>query len=97
MLQPLVDLGDGEYAVTLLVSDSGKPTLSSYAQINVTVCLCDSFGDCKSEAGAVFGSRMGISFIALAVIMASVGLLLCKLYLEPVVCCCSLLARLLRE
>ncbi|XP_051918431.1 cadherin-15 [Hippocampus zosterae] len=89
MLQPLVDLGDGEYAVTLLVSDSGKPTLSSYAQINVTVCLCDSFGDCKSEAGAAFGSGMGIGFIALIVIVASVGLLLLLLLLAVAATSCG--------
>ncbi|XP_077420295.1 cadherin-15 isoform X2 [Vanacampus margaritifer] len=88
-LQPLVDLWDGQYAVTMLVSDSGKPTLSSYAQINVTVCLCDSFGDCKSEAGAVFGSSMGISFIALIIIMATFGLLLLLLLLAVAVSSCG--------
>ncbi|KAG8001606.1 Cadherin-15 [Nibea albiflora] len=45
MLQPLVELEAGEYVVTLLVSDSGNPVMSTYAQVNVTVCLCDSFGD----------------------------------------------------
>lgn len=79
-LQPVVDLEAGEYVVTILVSDSGSPTLSAYHQVNVTVCLCDSFGDCKSEAGAVFGSTAGISFIALIIIMASIALLLCKFH-----------------
>lgn len=78
VLHPLVKLEEGEYAVTLLVSDSGSPILSAYAQVNVTVCLCDSFGDCKSEAGAVLGSSVGISFIALIIIMASIALLLRK-------------------
>lgn len=64
--------------VTVLVSDSGSPVLAAFAQVNVTVCLCDSFGDCKSEAGAVLGSSVGISIIALIVIMASIALLLCK-------------------
>lgn len=78
MLQPLVELQAGEYAVTVFVSDSGSPLMSAYAQLNVTVCVCDSFGDCKSEAGAVLGSSVGISFIALIIIMASIALLLCK-------------------
>lgn len=64
--------------VTVLVSDSGSPVLGVYAQVNVTVCRCNSFGECKSEAGAVLGSSVGISFIALLVIVASVVLLLCK-------------------
>lgn len=81
VLQPLVELEAGEYAVMLLVSDSGSPVLSVFTQVNVTVCLCDSFGDCKSEAGAVLGSSVGISFIALIIIMASIALLLCKCHL----------------
>lgn len=79
VLQPLVELEAGEYVVTLMVSDSGSPTLSAYAQVNVTVCLCDSFGDCRSELGAILGSSVGINFIALIIIMASIALLLCKL------------------
>lgn len=64
--------------VTVLVSDSGSPVLGALAQVNVTVCLCDTFGDCKSEAGAVLGSSVGLSFIALIIILASVALLLRK-------------------
>lgn len=64
--------------MTVLVSDSGSPVLGAFAHVNVTVCLCDTFGDCKSEAGAVLGSSVGISFIALIIIMASVALLLRK-------------------
>lgn len=82
ILHPRVKLEEGEYVVTVLVSDSGIPVLGAYAQVNVTVCLCDSFGDCKSEAGAVVGSSVGISFIALIIIMASIALLLCKPYVE---------------
>ncbi len=84
MLHPLVELEAGEYAVTVFVSDSGSPALSSYAQVNVTVCVCDSFGDCKSETGAVLGSSVGISLIALIIIMASVALLLRKCHLERI-------------
>ncbi|XP_061526112.1 cadherin-15 [Phycodurus eques] len=89
LLQPLVDIEDGEYAVMVLVSDSGNQSLSSYAQVNVTVCLCDSFRDCKSEAGAVFSSSMGISLIALIIIMASIGLLLLLLLLAVALSSCG--------
>ncbi|KAI3377574.1 hypothetical protein L3Q82_008740, partial [Scortum barcoo] len=89
MLHPRVELQEGEYAVTVLVSDSGRPVLSAYTQVNVTVCLCDSFGDCKSEAGAVLGSSMGISFIALIIIMASIALLLLLLLLAVAVTSCG--------
>ena len=78
MLRPHEKLEPGEYAVTVLVKDSGSPPLDSYAQVNVTVCLCDSHGDCKSETGALLGTSMGISFIALIIIMTCVALLLCK-------------------
>ncbi|XP_077449209.1 cadherin-15 [Stigmatopora argus] len=89
MLQPLVELEEGEYPVTILVSDSGNPILSSYADINVTVCPCDSFSDCKSEVGAVFGTSMGISLIALIIIMASIGLLVLLLFLAAVIRACG--------
>lgn len=89
VLQPLVELEAGEYAVTVFVSDSGSPVLSAYAQVNVTVCLCDSFGDCKSEAGAVLGSTVGISFIALIIIMACIALLLLLLLLAVAMTSCG--------
>ncbi|TDH16982.1 hypothetical protein EPR50_G00003700 [Perca flavescens] len=89
VLQPLIELEAGEYAVTVFVSDSGSPVQSAYAQVNVTVCLCDSFGDCKSEAGAVLGSSVGISFIALIIIMASIALLLLLLLLAVAVTSCG--------
>ena len=77
-LQSLVEMETGEYAVTVLVSDSGSPSLSAYAQVNVTVCACDSYSDCKSEVAAILGSSVGISFIALIIVMASIALLLRK-------------------
>ncbi|XP_068586775.1 cadherin-15 [Cebidichthys violaceus] len=89
VLLPLEELQAGEYAVTVFVSDYGSPVLSAYAQVNVTVCVCDSFGDCKSEAGAVLGSSMGISFIALIIIMASIALLLLLLLLAVAVTTCG--------
>lgn len=85
VLQPLVELEAGDYMVTVMVSDSGSPVMSSYAQVNITVCLCDSFGDCKSVTGAILGSSVGISFIFLIIIMASVALLLCKSQLEYII------------
>lgn len=78
ILQPLIDIESGEFSVPVVVSDSGSPPLSSSSLVNVTVCPCDSFGDCKSFTAAIFGTRMGISFIALMLIMGSVALLLCK-------------------
>ncbi|KAM7406023.1 hypothetical protein PAMP_000429 [Pampus punctatissimus] len=89
LLQPLVELDAGEYAVTVLVLDSGSPALGAYAQVNVTVCLCDSFGDCKSEAGAIFGSSVGISFFALIIIIASIVILLLLLLLAVAVTTCG--------
>ncbi|XP_053173404.1 cadherin-15 [Scomber japonicus] len=89
LLQPVLELEPGEYAVTMLVSDSGSPVLSAYAQVNVTVCLCDSFGDCKSEAGAIFGSSVGISFFALIIIMVCFALLLLLLLLAVAVTTCG--------
>ncbi|XP_073321295.1 cadherin-15 [Pagrus major] len=88
VLQPLVELEAGEYMVAVMVSDSGSPVLSSYSQVNITVCLCDSFGDCKSMTGAILGSSVGISFIFLIIIMASVALLLLLLLLAVAVTTC---------
>ncbi|XP_030270623.1 cadherin-15 [Sparus aurata] len=88
VLQPLVELEAGDYMVTVMVSDSGSPVMSSYAQVNITVCLCDSFGDCKSVTGAILGSSVGISFIFLIIIMASVALLLLLLLLAVAVTTC---------
>ncbi|XP_028257825.1 cadherin-15 [Parambassis ranga] len=89
VLQPLVELEVGEYVITVLVTDSGSPPLGAYAQINVTVCLCDSFGDCRSEAGAILGSSVGISFIALIIIMACIALLLLLLLVAVTATTCG--------
>lgn len=75
VLHPLLVLEEGEYAVPVLVSDSGRPALTSFTHVNITVCLCDSSGDCKSAARAVLGSSMGISFIALIIVLACIALL----------------------
>ncbi|XP_029354599.1 cadherin-15 isoform X2 [Echeneis naucrates] len=89
VLQPVMQLEAGEYVVTVMVSDSGSPALSSFYQVNVTVCLCDAFGDCKSEVGAILGSSVGLSFIALVIIMASIALLLLLLVLAAAITTCG--------
>nr|XP_040021731.1 cadherin-15 [Gasterosteus aculeatus aculeatus] len=89
LLQPLVELQAGEYVVTVFVSDSGSPVLSAYAQVNVTLCVCNYFGDCKSEVGAVLSSSVGINFIALVIVMASIALLLLLLLLAVAVTHCG--------
>ncbi|XP_065117776.1 cadherin-15 [Paramisgurnus dabryanus] len=85
VLQPLVDIESGEFSIPVVVSDSGSPSLSSSALVNVTVCSCDSFGDCKSLSAAMFGSRMGLSFIALMIIVGSMVLLLLLIVLAVTV------------
>lgn len=71
-----MELEAGEYQVPMLVKDSGSPSQRTLTQVNVTVCLCDSYGDCRSESGAFLGSRVGISFIALIIMIACSSLLL---------------------
>ncbi|KAL1007153.1 hypothetical protein UPYG_G00082740 [Umbra pygmaea] len=85
MLKPLVELETREYMVTVLVTDSGSPSLSAFAQVNVTVCSCGKDGDCKSETAAIVGTHVGVSFIALLVIMVSIALLLLLLLLAVAV------------
>ncbi|XP_052417263.1 cadherin-15 [Carassius gibelio] len=89
VLQPLIDIEKGEFSIPVLVSDSGSPSLSSNALVNVTVCPCDSFGDCRSYTAAVFGTKMGISFIALMIIMGCIALLLFLIVLAVAVKGCT--------
>ncbi|KAF6715695.1 Cadherin-15 [Oryzias melastigma] len=89
VLQPIVELEAGEYAVTVAVRDSGSPPKSAHSQVNVTVCLCDSYGDCKSEAGAFLGSSVGISFIAVIIIIACASVLLLLLLLAVTLTACG--------
>ncbi|KAF7664714.1 hypothetical protein LDENG_00167680 [Lucifuga dentata] len=89
VLQPLRDLEPAEYAVMVLVFDSGSPVLDALTQVNVTVCLCDSGGLCKSEAVPIFGSSVGISFIALSIIIVSITLLLLLLFLAVALTSCG--------
>lgn len=71
----MVDTESGEFTVPVAVSDSGAPRLTSISHINVTVCPCDVDGECKAISAAIFGTRAGISFIALIVIMSCIALL----------------------
>ncbi|XP_036440313.1 cadherin-15 [Colossoma macropomum] len=90
MLQPLIDIDWGEFSIPITVSDSGSPARSSNALVNVTVCPCDRAGQCTAfTAAAIFGSKVGISFIALMIIMASAALLLLLLLLAVAVRSCT--------
>ncbi|KAI5619757.1 cadherin-15 precursor, partial [Silurus asotus] len=90
MLQPVIDIDQGEFSIPITVSDSGSPSLSSNALVNVTVCPCDRVGQCMSAtAAAIFGTRAGISFIALMIIMASVALLILLLLLAVAMRSCT--------
>uniref|UniRef100_A0A672KMI9 Cadherin-15-like n=1 Tax=Sinocyclocheilus grahami TaxID=75366 RepID=A0A672KMI9_SINGR len=89
VLQPLIDIEKGEFFIPVVASDSGSPSLSSDALVNVTVCPCDSFGDCKSYTAAIFETKMGISFIALMIIMGCIALLLLLLVLAVAVKGCT--------
>ncbi|XP_053472841.1 cadherin-15 [Ictalurus furcatus] len=90
MLQPVIDIDQGVFSIPITVSDSGSPSLSSNALVNVTVCPCDRAGQCMSAtAAAIFGAKVGISFIALVIIMASVALLLLFLLLAVAMRSCT--------
>uniref|UniRef100_M4AVI2 Cadherin 15, type 1, M-cadherin (myotubule) n=1 Tax=Xiphophorus maculatus TaxID=8083 RepID=M4AVI2_XIPMA len=89
ILRPTEELEAGEYTVTVWVTDSGSPAQSALSQVNVTACLCDTYGDCRFEAGAFLGSRVGISFIALIIIIASGVLLLVLLFLAVAINACG--------
>ncbi|CAL8350810.1 unnamed protein product [Merluccius merluccius] len=88
-LHSLVELEVGQYTVDVLVSDSGTPFLSSFAQVNVTVCACDRFSQCRSETAAILGSSVGISFIAVAIVIAASLLLLLLLLLAVAINSCT--------
>ncbi|KAJ3593887.1 hypothetical protein NHX12_006220 [Muraenolepis orangiensis] len=67
-LHSLVDeLEMGRYAVTVLVTDSGTPALGSFSQVNITVCSCDSFSQCRSETAALLGSSVVLLLLAVAI------------------------------
>ncbi|CAL8362189.1 unnamed protein product [Gadus morhua 'NCC'] len=96
-LHSLVELELGQYAVTVQVMDAGSPALGSFSQINVTVCACDSFSQCRSETAAMLGSSVGISFIALIIVMAAIALLLLLLLLAVAINSCTSRRHLQKE
>ncbi|XP_060767536.1 cadherin-15 [Neoarius graeffei] len=90
MLQPVIDIDQGEFSIPITVSDSGSPSLSSSALVNVTVCPCDRAGQCMSAtAAAIFGAKVGINFIALIIITTSIALLSLLLFLAVAVRSCT--------
>uniref|UniRef100_A0A147AY32 Cadherin-15 n=1 Tax=Fundulus heteroclitus TaxID=8078 RepID=A0A147AY32_FUNHE len=89
VLSPTVELEVGEYAVVVWVEDSGSPSHGALTQVNVTLCPCDSYGDCRSESGAFLGSSVGISFIAFIIIVACAVLLLVLLFLAVALNACG--------
>ncbi|XP_041917797.1 cadherin-15 [Alosa sapidissima] len=89
ILEHLVDVESGEFSVYVTVSDSGAPQLTSVNQINVTVCPCDADGECKAIFDAIFANRVGLSFIALIVIMSCLALLFLLLLLTVAVGACK--------
>ncbi|XP_067853698.1 LOW QUALITY PROTEIN: cadherin-15 [Heptranchias perlo] len=70
------DLGEGTYSLQIRVSDSGEPRLSQDHTLNVTVCYCSTRGDCTLGLAAFLGTRVGLSFGALMVILGSILILL---------------------
>nr|XP_015808828.2 cadherin-15 [Nothobranchius furzeri] len=89
VLRPAVELEPGDYTVMVYVTDSGSPRLGAFAQVNVTACHCDPYGDCKSEAGTILGSRVGISFLALFIISVCVALLIVLFLLAVALAACG--------
>ncbi|XP_063044775.1 cadherin-15 [Engraulis encrasicolus] len=88
-LEHLGDVEVEDFYFPIMVSDSGSPVLSSMAFINITVCQCDADSECKAISATVFASRMGISFIALIVIMSCLALFFVLLLLAVAVGACK--------
>lgn len=88
LLQHLVEVESGEFFLSVLVSDSGAPQLASFSFINITICPCNAEGECKATFDAIFGNRVGISLIALIVIMSCIALLFVLLLLAVAVGAC---------
>uniref|UniRef100_UPI00398E5777 cadherin-15 n=1 Tax=Pristiophorus japonicus TaxID=55135 RepID=UPI00398E5777 len=80
-------LSEGTYSLQIRVSDSGEPSLSQEHTLNVTVCYCSTRGDCTGGIAAMVGTRVGLGFGALMVILASVLLLLLLILLVAVTEC----------
>ncbi|KAJ8343722.1 hypothetical protein SKAU_G00310510 [Synaphobranchus kaupii] len=81
VLQTLIEVESGLYFLPVLVSDAATPALSAASLVNVTVCNCDIAGECKAVAAAFLGTKVGLSFAALLVIIGSFMLLFLLLLL----------------
>ena len=69
---------EGLHHLSLLLRDSGQPPQQHEQPLNVTVCHCGQDGACLRGAAALRARGTGISLGALAIMLASVILLLCE-------------------
>lgn len=69
---------EGLHRLSLLLRDSGQPPQHREQLLNVTVCHCGQDGVCLQGAAALRAKGTGISLGALAIMLASVVLLLCE-------------------
>ncbi|CAK6436890.1 unnamed protein product [Pipistrellus nathusii] len=67
---------EGLHRLSLLLRDSGQPPQHREQLLNVTVCHCGQDGVCLQGAAALRAKGTGISLGALAIMLASVVLLL---------------------
>ncbi|KAF6076885.1 cadherin 15 [Phyllostomus discolor] len=67
---------EGLHRLSLLLRDSGQPPQQHEQPLNVTVCHCGQDGTCLQGAAALRARSTGISLGALAIVLASVILLL---------------------
>ncbi|XP_036896053.1 cadherin-15 isoform X1 [Sturnira hondurensis] len=67
---------EGLHRLSLLLRDSGHPPQQHEQPLNVTVCHCGQDGTCLQGAAALKARGTGISLGALAIMLASVILLL---------------------
>uniref|UniRef100_A0A8C4QY16 Cadherin 15, type 1, M-cadherin (myotubule) n=1 Tax=Eptatretus burgeri TaxID=7764 RepID=A0A8C4QY16_EPTBU len=78
----------GSYLLPFLVSDSGTPALTARRSLNLSLCECDSNGDCTRLAAAVAGPIFSLSFGAIVAIVISIVslLVLCLLVMACLMC-----------
>ncbi|XP_066205492.1 cadherin-15 [Saccopteryx leptura] len=67
---------EGLHRLSLLLRDSGQPPQQREQPLNVTVCHCGQDGTCLPGAAALRTRGTGISLGALAIVLASIILLL---------------------
>uniref|UniRef100_A0AAY4BK62 Cadherin domain-containing protein n=1 Tax=Denticeps clupeoides TaxID=299321 RepID=A0AAY4BK62_9TELE len=89
VLKPLMNLNYGQFSIPVSVSDSGNPSMTFSGHVNVTVCPCNSNGECAATSAAIFGTRVGFSFLATIIIVVSVVILVLLLLLAVTMRVCS--------